>query len=165
MFSHLHFHHDINRFMKYGWKIYLFLCLCFLLLILSMHRTAGEGRGHLYCSLQLAPAHKHSNTYLQVCNWNGYHIFLITAHVITRLLLYEIEPILRISMLIVSNCIFMMLISMLDLFGIIFHRWAVDLNLHWLFKAINLRRKCFVSSSETLTTRWWKIYPKRFQTI
>ena len=34
---------------------------------LTTHRTAGEGRGPSYSTLQLPPAHEHSDIYLQLC--------------------------------------------------------------------------------------------------
>ena len=33
---------------------------------LMIHRTLGEGRGHLYSVLSLPLAHKHSDIYLQI---------------------------------------------------------------------------------------------------
>ena len=62
----------------------------FLLQTLTIHRTAGEGRGPSYSTLQLPPAHEHSDIYLQLCTWDDYHIFLIATLVFTRLLLDEI---------------------------------------------------------------------------
>ena len=43
-----------------------------------------------YSTLPLPPAHEHSDIYLQLCMWDGYHIFLIATLVFTRLLLDEI---------------------------------------------------------------------------
>ena len=34
---------------------------------LTTHRTVGEGRGPSYSTLQLPPAHEHSDIYLQLC--------------------------------------------------------------------------------------------------
>ena len=62
----------------------------FLSRTLTTHRTAGEGRGPSYSTLPLPPAHEHSDTYLQLCIWDDYHIFLIATLVFTRLLLDEI---------------------------------------------------------------------------
>ena len=39
----------------------------FLSRTLTTHRTAGEERGPSYSTLQLPPAHEHSNIYLQLC--------------------------------------------------------------------------------------------------
>ena len=43
-----------------------------------------------YSTLPFPPAHEHSDIYLQLCMWDGYHIFLIAPLVFTRLLLDEI---------------------------------------------------------------------------
>ena len=43
-----------------------------------------------YSTVPLPPAYEHSDIYLQLCMWDGYHIFLITKLVFTRLLLNEI---------------------------------------------------------------------------
>ena len=62
----------------------------FLSRTLTTHRTAGEGRGPSYSTLQLPPAYEHSDIYLQLCTWDDYHMFLIATLVFTRLLLDEI---------------------------------------------------------------------------
>ena len=53
-----------------------------------------DGRGRegtiLYYILPLSPAHKHLRTNLQLCMWDGYHIFFITTPVFTRLVLDEL---------------------------------------------------------------------------
>ena len=67
----------------------------FLSQTLTTHRTAGEGRGPSYSTLQLPPAHEHSDIYLQLCTWDGYHIFLIVTLAFTKLLLDEIYHMLK----------------------------------------------------------------------
>ena len=68
-----------------------FFYQAFLSRTLTTHRTAGEGRGpFFYSTLPLPPAHKHSGTYLQLCMWDDYHMFLIAPLVFTRLLRGEI---------------------------------------------------------------------------
>ena len=63
-------------------------------------RVSGKGRTNLYSYLSLPLALKHSDIYLEVYNWDDYHVFLMAAHVITRLLLNEIQQTLGISILI-----------------------------------------------------------------
>ena len=67
----------------------------FLSRTLTTHRTAGEGRGPSYSTLPLPPAHEHSDIYLQLCTWDGYHIFLIVTLAFTKLLLDEIYHMLK----------------------------------------------------------------------
>ena len=67
----------------------------FLSRTLTTHRTAGKGRGPSYSTLQLPPAHEHSDIYLQLCTWDGYHIFLIVTLAFTKLLLDEIYHMLK----------------------------------------------------------------------
>ena len=57
----------------------------------EQHRTEGI---HPCFSLSLTPTHKHKHgdIYLQLYIWNVYLLFLIAAHVLTRLLLDEIYP-------------------------------------------------------------------------
>ena len=69
---------------------------------LTTHRTEGEGRGPSYSTLQLLPAHEHSDIYLQLCTWDDYHIFLIATLVFTRLLLNEILPPYRITIWVID---------------------------------------------------------------
>ena len=52
-----------------------------------------------HSSLSLPSAQEHSDIYLQVCNLNGYRVFLITLHVTTRLLVNEIELSLAVNIL------------------------------------------------------------------
>ena len=47
--------------------IFFFFCQGFLSRTLTTHRTAGEGRGPSYSTLQLPPAHEHSDIYFQLC--------------------------------------------------------------------------------------------------
>ena len=87
-----------SRFMQKNLKcgkvsqksLFFFFYQGFLSRTLTAHRTAGEGRGPSYSSLQLPPAHEHSDIYLQLWTWDDYHIFLIVTLVFTRLLLDEI---------------------------------------------------------------------------
>ena len=50
----------------------------------------GRERTFVYSTLPLPPAHVNSDIYLQLCIWDDCHVFLITTHVFTRLLLDEI---------------------------------------------------------------------------
>ena len=49
-----------------------------------------KGGDIFYSSLPLLPAHEHWDTYLQLCMWDDYLVFLIAALVFTRLLHDEI---------------------------------------------------------------------------
>ena len=55
----------------------------------------GKGGDHVYSTLPLPPAHKHSDIYLQLCMWDDYHLFLITLLVFTRLPLNEIYHLIK----------------------------------------------------------------------
>ena len=48
-----------------------------------------------YSTLPIPPAHEHSDIYLQLCTWDGYHIFLIVTLAFTKLLLDEIYHMLK----------------------------------------------------------------------
>ena len=50
-----------------------------------------------YSFIPLPPAHKHRDIYLQICMWDGYHVFLIATLVFTRLLLDEIQHLIKLS--------------------------------------------------------------------
>ena len=50
----------------------------------------GKGGDLFFPTLPLPPAHEHSDIYLQLCEWDDYHIFLIALLVFTRLQLHEI---------------------------------------------------------------------------
>ena len=72
---------------------------CFLFFFLSGFSFKGADdsqdiRGRegtiFYSTLPLPPAHEHSDTYLQLCMWDDYQVFLIATLVFTRLLLDEI---------------------------------------------------------------------------
>ena len=67
----------------------------FLSRTLTTHRTAGEGREPFFSTLPLPPTHEHSDIYLQLCTWDGYHIFLIVTLAFTKLLLDEIYHMLK----------------------------------------------------------------------
>ena len=56
-----------------------------------------------YSTLPLSPAHQHSDIYLQLCNWDDYHIFLIATLVFTRLLLDDILPPYRITIWLIDD--------------------------------------------------------------
>ena len=61
-------------------------------------RDSRGREGTIFLStLQLPPAHEHSDIYLQLCMWHGYHIFLIASFVFTRLLLDEIYHLIELS--------------------------------------------------------------------
>ena len=55
----------------------------------------GKGGDHLFSTLPLPPTHEHSDIYLQLCTWDGYHIFLIVTLAFTKLLLDEIYHMLK----------------------------------------------------------------------
>ena len=52
--------------------------------------SRGRQRTIFYSTLPLPPAHEHWDTYLQLCMWDDYHVFLIATLLYTRLLLDEI---------------------------------------------------------------------------
>ena len=52
--------------------------------------TRGRVGTIFYSILPIPHAHEHSDTYMQFCMWDDYHIFLIASFVFTRLLLDEI---------------------------------------------------------------------------
>ena len=101
---------------------------------LTTHRTAGEGRGPSYSTLQLQPSHEHSDIYLQLCTWDDYHIFLIATLVFTRLLLNEIYHL--IELLLTDDVILILVCWYVELiFGFvkaIWHEKSVDSNSHRL---------------------------------
>ena len=78
---------------KYGWT---FFVRFFFLSGFSFTDTdySQDSRGRegtiFYSTLPLPPTHEHSDTYLQVCIWDDYRIFLIAPLVFTRLVLDEI---------------------------------------------------------------------------
>ena len=73
----------------------------------------GRERTIFYFTLPLPPAHKHSDIYLQLCMWDGYHIFLIATLVFTRLLLDENLPPYRITIWLIDDVKFV-LVCLLD---------------------------------------------------
>ena len=52
--------------------------------------SRGKEGTIFYSTLPFPPAHEHSDSYLQLCRWDDYHIFLIAILVFTRLLLDKI---------------------------------------------------------------------------
>ena len=67
-----------------------------------------KGVDHLYSTLPLPPVHGHSDTYLQLCMWDDYHIFLITPLVFNRLLLDEIYHLIGLllsDVMLISDCL------------------------------------------------------------
>ena len=60
-------------------------------------RRGREGTIFIPSSLTVQPAQEYSGTYLQFCIWDEYFLFLIAALVITRILLYQIYPLLKIG--------------------------------------------------------------------
>ena len=79
-------------------NIYIYICIYiyFFSIKIFFHGhwqlTGQQGKGGpiFYSTLPLPPAHEHSDIYLQLCTWGGYHIFFIAMLVLTRLLLDEI---------------------------------------------------------------------------
>ena len=88
-----------------------------------------------YSSLPLPPAHKHWDINLQLCMWDGYHVFLITTFVFTRLLLDEIYHLTNyhLSDWLMVQCLFVYLINWYYVFATAIWHWKlVDLNSHRL---------------------------------
>ena len=50
-----------------------------------------------YSTLTFSPTYEHRDIYLQLCMWDDYHVFLITALVFTRLLLDEIYHLIELT--------------------------------------------------------------------
>ena len=69
---------------------FFFFYQVFLLWTLTTHRTAGEGRGHLFATLHM---------------WNDNHIFLIASLVSTRLLLNEIYHVIELPFWLIDDVI------------------------------------------------------------
>ena len=69
--------------------------------------SRGRERTIFYSTLPLPPAHEHSDIYLQLCMWDDYHTFLIATLVFTRLLLDEISPPYRITILLIDDVKFL----------------------------------------------------------
>ena len=76
--------------------IYMYIYIYFFSIKIFFHGhwqlTGQQGKGGpiFYSTLPLPSAHEHSDIYLQLCTWGGYHIFFIAMLVLTRLLLDEI---------------------------------------------------------------------------
>ena len=93
---------NVNRYLTSTEKYRLIICCCccccccFFSISVFFHGhwrlTGQQGKGwdHFNYTLPLSPAHEHSDINLQLCMWDGYHIFLIAPLVFTRLLLDEI---------------------------------------------------------------------------
>ena len=67
-------------------------------------RQKGKAQKSCYSSVPLPPTYKHSDMSLQFFISDGHLVFLNSAHVITKLLLIEICPYLKISMWLI-HCI------------------------------------------------------------
>ena len=62
-------------------------------------QDSRERKGTIfYSTLPLPPAHEQSDIYLQLCMWGNYHMFLIETLVFTRLQLYRIYHIIKLSL-------------------------------------------------------------------
>ena len=84
--------------------------------------SKGREGAIFYSTLPLAPAHEHWHIYLQLCMWDGYHVFLIATLVFTRLLLDEIYHLIELPFAwLIGRAIFVSL-----------HWKPVDLNSHRL---------------------------------
>ena len=89
-----------------GWESpkMTFIANCFSIRVF-FHRhwqfTGQQGKGgddtlyHLEYTLPLPPAHEPWDLYLQLCMWNDYHVFLVATFELTRLLLDEIDHIIK----------------------------------------------------------------------
>ena len=64
-----------------------------------------------YSTIPLPPAQEQSYIYLQLCMWDGYHIFLIAMLVFTRLLIDEILPPYQITIWLIDNMKFVFSLS------------------------------------------------------
>ena len=104
------------------------------------HDSRGREETFFYSALPLPSAHKYSDIYLQLCKWDDYHVFLITALVFTRLLLdiYRLEIYRLIQLpfdwLIEDACLLVFIWWFDSRFfaTAIWQRKPADLNLHWL---------------------------------
>ena len=81
---------------KIYFRITIFSIRVFLLGTLNNHVTEREERRLSF--IPPLPTHEHSEIFLQVCMWDGYHIFLIVPRVFTRLLLDEIYHLIELSL-------------------------------------------------------------------
>ena len=83
--------------------------------------TGQQGKGgddtlyHLEYTLPLPPAHEPWDLYLQLCMWNDYHVFLVATFEVTRLLLDEIDHIIKLPFWLIDwlmmQCLFIYLIN------------------------------------------------------
>ena len=90
-----------------------------------------------YSALPLPLAHKHSGTYLQLCMWDDYHIFLIATRVFTRLLFDEIYHLIELPLnWLMSEVCFSLFTWWFDTTRSLLHQsWygkLVDSNSHWV---------------------------------
>ena len=60
--------------------------------------SKGTEGNIFYSTLPLPPAHEHSDTYLPLCMWDDYQVFLITTLVSTRLLLDKIYHLIELQL-------------------------------------------------------------------
>ena len=77
--------------------------------------SRGREATIFYSTLPLPPAHEHSDTYLQLCMWDDYQIFLISRLVFTRLLLNEILPPYQITIWLIDDVKFVLVCLIDDL--------------------------------------------------
>ena len=113
--------------------------------------TGQQGReGTIpYSTLPLPPAHEHWDIYLQLCMWDDYHVFLIAALVLTRLLLDEIYHLIEslFEWLIIT-------IWVIDWWCNVCFRLLDDLILGFCYSNLILKTDGFeLASTNTLSTR------------
>ena len=65
--------------------------------------SRGREENIFYSSLPLPPAHELSGIYLELCVWGGYHVFLISPLVFTRLLLDGIYYLIELPFWLIDN--------------------------------------------------------------
>ena len=113
-----------------------FFCQGFLSRALTTHRTVGDGGGTIfYSTVQLPPAHEHSDIYLYLCMWDDYSIFLIALLAFTRLLLDEIYYLLELKfnwLCEVSFCLYTWWFDIRFLLQLFWYGKPMDSNAHRL---------------------------------
>ena len=82
--QHIYLHCETNR----NRHFFIFFLSRYFFFHMHWRFTAQQGKGadHLYSSPPLPPAHEHSDIYLQLLMWDGYHLFSITSLATARLL-------------------------------------------------------------------------------
>ena len=129
-------------YLKLRWKMLLrYFYLFFFLSGFSFTSTddsqdsRGWGGTIFYSTVQLPPAHEHSDIYLQLCMWDDYSIFLIALLAFTRLLLDEIYYLLELKfnwLCEVSFCLYTWWFDIRFLLQLFWYGKPMDSNAHRL---------------------------------